>query len=121
VGLIICHGVRVSPESRVRGLPNLFEDEQIPIMARIADAIHEAGAKCALQLNHSGKAMTYTNIGDDSPAQHHGIGPSPISYVKTGVAPREASREEIGRLVELFSDTARRVMQAGFDMGDLQA
>jgi len=121
VGLIICHSVRVSPESRVLGLPNLFEDKYIPIMAKIADAIHGAGAKCALQMNHSGKAMTYTNIGMGQPVEPQAIGPSPIMYVKTGVAPREASKEEIRRLVELFSDTARRVMLAGFDMVEIHA
>ena len=121
VGLIICHSVRVSSESRVLGLPNLFEDKYIPIMAKIADAIHGAGAKCALQMNHSGKAMTYTNIGMGQPVEPQTIGPSPIMYVKTGVAPREASKEEIRRLVELFSDTARRVMLAGFDMVEIHA
>ena len=121
VGLIICHSVRVSPESRVLGLPNLFEDKYIPIMAKIADAIHGAGAKCALQMNHSGKAMTYTNIGMGYPVEPQAIGPSPTMYVKTGVAPREASKEEIRRLVELFSDAARRVMLAGFDMVEIHA
>lgn len=121
VGLIICHGVRVSPESRVRGLPNLFEDRSIPVMARIAEAIHRAGSKCALQMNHSGKAMTYTNAGGGRPSESFAIGPSAMRYVKTGVMIREMSREEIHRLIDLFSDTARRVMQAGFDMVELHA
>ena len=121
VGLIICHGVRVSPESRVRGLPNLFDDKQIPFMARIADAIHRAGARCALQMNHSGKAMTYTNVSEGKSSESSAIGPSAIRYVKTGSMIREVSREEIHRLVELFSDAARRVMQAGFDMVELHA
>jgi 2,4-dienoyl-CoA reductase-like NADH-dependent reductase (Old Yellow Enzyme family)/pyruvate/2-oxoglutarate dehydrogenase complex dihydrolipoamide dehydrogenase (E3) component len=90
-------------------------------MARIAEAIHGAGAKCALQMNHSGKAMTYTNIGMGQPVEPHTIGPSPIAYVKTGMVPREATKEEIRRLVELFSDTARRVMLAGFDMVEIHA
>ena len=121
VGLIICHGVRVSPESRVRGLPNLFDDKQIPFMAGIADAIHRSGARCALQMNHSGKAMTYTNVSEGKLSESSAIGPSAIRYVKTGSMIREVSREEIHRLVELFSDAARRVMQAGFDMVELHA
>jgi 2,4-dienoyl-CoA reductase-like NADH-dependent reductase (Old Yellow Enzyme family)/thioredoxin reductase len=121
VGLIICHSVRISPESRVLGLPNLFEDKQIPFMARIAEAIHRAGARCALQMNHSGKAMTYANVSEGKPPESSAIGPSAIRYVKTGRMIREISREEIHRLVELFSDGARRVMQAGFDMVELHA
>jgi len=39
VGLIICHGVRATPESQVQGIPNLYEDKYIPIMAKISDAI----------------------------------------------------------------------------------
>lgn len=121
VGLIICHAVRASAESRVRGLPNLYEDKYIPMMAKIADAIHAAGAKCALQMNHSGKAMTYQTQGHGRPLESYAIGPSAIKYVKTGVIPREMSKEEIRRLVEQFSDTARRVMQAGYDMVELHA
>jgi 2,4-dienoyl-CoA reductase-like NADH-dependent reductase (Old Yellow Enzyme family)/thioredoxin reductase len=122
VGLIICHAVRASAESRVRGLPNLYEDKHIPMMAKIADAIHGAGAKCALQLNHSGKAMTYQAKREgQSLESSHAIGPSAIKYVKTGVIPREMSKQEIHLLVEQFSDTARRVMQAGYDMVELHA
>ena len=82
VGMIICHSVRVTPESRVLGLPNLFEDSQIPIMAKVAEAIHQAGAACALQMNHSGKAMTYTNQGDGAPVKPSSIGHPPLLSLK---------------------------------------
>jgi 2,4-dienoyl-CoA reductase-like NADH-dependent reductase (Old Yellow Enzyme family)/thioredoxin reductase len=121
VALIICHSVRVSAESRVLGLPNLYDDKQIPVMAKIAEAIHAAGAKCALQMNHSGKAMTYTNAKDGRPVESYALGPSAIAYAKTGVTPREAGKEQILLWVEQFSDTARRVMQAGFDMVEIHA
>jgi 2,4-dienoyl-CoA reductase-like NADH-dependent reductase (Old Yellow Enzyme family)/thioredoxin reductase len=122
VGLIICHAVRASAEARVRGLPNLYEEKHIPMMAKIADAIHAAGAKCALQLNHSGKAITYQAKREGQPAgSSYAIGPSAIKYVKTGVVLHEMTKEEIQRLVEQFSDTAKRVMQAGYDMVELHA
>jgi 2,4-dienoyl-CoA reductase-like NADH-dependent reductase (Old Yellow Enzyme family)/thioredoxin reductase len=121
VGLIICHAVRASRESQVQGLPNLFEDKYIAIMAKIAEAIHTAGAKCALQINHSGKAMTYQAKGEGTPLESYAIGPSATKYVKTGGITREISKEEIQQLVEQFSDTGRRVMQAGFDMVELHA
>ncbi len=122
VGLIICHAVRASAESRVRGLPNLYEDKYIPIMAKIADAIHREGAKCALQLNHSGKAITYQAKREGQPSESsYAIGPSAMKYIKTGVVLHEMTQEEIQRLVEQFSDTARRVMQAGYDMVELHA
>lgn len=121
VGLIICHSVRVSPESRIRGLPNLYEDEQIPIMAKISSAIHAEGAMCALQMNHSGKVKTYKQIKNGMPVESFSIGPSSVKRIKTGVVPREATKEEIRQLVEQFSDTARRIMHAGFDMVELHA
>ncbi len=122
VGLIICHGVRVSAESRVRGLPNLYEDKHIPMMAKIADAIHREGAKCALQMNHSGKAITYHVKREGQPSESsYAIGPSAMKYIKTGVVLHEMTKEEIQRLVEQFSDTAYRVMQAGFDMVELHS
>jgi 2,4-dienoyl-CoA reductase-like NADH-dependent reductase (Old Yellow Enzyme family) len=92
------------------------------MMAKIADAIHAAGAKCALQLNHSGKAITYQAKREGQPSgSSYAIGPSAIKYVKTGVVLHEMTKEEIQRLVEQFSDTARRVMQAGYDMVELHA
>lgn len=111
VGLIISHGVRVAPETQSVGAPNLFDDKYIPIMSRISKAIHDAGAKCALQLNHAGRAVAGNTV----------IGPSRTPYVRKGVTLKEASKEDIRRLVELYSDAARRVMQAGFDMVEIHA
>lgn len=119
VGLIICQAVRVSPECRVVGFANLYEDKYIPIMARIADAVHAAGAKVALQINHSGMVLTYRNAGDEVPADSYAVGPSPFMHFKTGIPARELAKQDIRRLVECFSDTARRVMQAGFDMVEI--
>lgn len=54
-GLIIVEATAVDPAGRVwkDGL-NLFADEHIPDLARLAQAIHAAGAKAGIQLVHGG-------------------------------------------------------------------
>jgi 2,4-dienoyl-CoA reductase-like NADH-dependent reductase (Old Yellow Enzyme family)/thioredoxin reductase len=120
-GLIICHSGRVSRESRVLGMPCLFEDRHVPMLARIAKAIHEGGAKCALQMNHSGKVVIDAGVNGMEVRQSYHIGPSTIGYFNDHSDVRELSAKDIHRLVELFSDGARRVKEAGFDMVELHA
>ncbi len=123
VALLIASGIRVSAESRTPNMPNLFEDKHIPMLQKLADAIHSAGAKCAVQMNHTGKAMTYyvADVQDKKYRKPYIIGPSSLQYVKTGAIAHEASKEEIQCLVEQFSDAALRAMRAGFDMVEFHA
>jgi len=120
VGLIICPGAKPSLNSRVIGTPSLYDDSFIPQFKSLCEAIHAAGAKVAQQINHPGKALTYTGreAQGESP---EAIGPSPLRYVKTGTIIREATKEDIRRLVEDISEAARRVRDAGFDMVEFHA
>ncbi len=99
VGLIDCHAVH--------GTANLFDDKQIPFMARLSTAIHDAGAKCALQIS--------------APGLFEGSGPSSVFSVRTGAFVKEASKEEIRKFVEIVSDIGLRIKQAGFDMVEIHA
>jgi 2,4-dienoyl-CoA reductase-like NADH-dependent reductase (Old Yellow Enzyme family)/thioredoxin reductase len=99
VGLIDCHAVH--------GTANLFDDKQIPFMARMSSAIHDAGAKCALQIS--------------APGIFEGAGPSALFSVRTGHTIKEASKEEIRQFVEVVSDIGLRIKQAGFDMVEIHA
>lgn len=121
VGLIICPGAKPTPEARVPGTPSLYSDEFIPKFKKLADAVHEAGCLIAQQINHTGKALTYTPGKREEEKTLEAIGPSPMRYVKTGVVLREATQEDIDRLIEQISETARRVRDAGFDMVEFHA
>jgi 2,4-dienoyl-CoA reductase-like NADH-dependent reductase (Old Yellow Enzyme family)/thioredoxin reductase len=121
VGLIICPGAKPTPEARVPGTPSLYADEFIPKFRRLTDAVHEAGCLIAQQINHTGKALTYTPGKREEEKTLEAIGPSPLRYVKTGAVLREATGEDIERLIEQVSETARRARDAGFDMVELHA
>lgn len=99
VGLIEIHAVH--------GTENLFDDKQIPFMAGMASAVHDAGAKCALQIS--------------APGIFEGTGPSAVYSIRTGAFVKEASKEEIRKFVEVVSDIGLRIKQAGFDMVEIHA
>ena len=99
VGLIDCHAVH--------GTANLLDDKQIPFMARMSTAIHDAGAKCTLQVS--------------APTLFEGTGPSHGFSVRSGAFIREASKEEIRMLVEVIFDIGLRIVQSGFDMVEIHA
>jgi 2,4-dienoyl-CoA reductase-like NADH-dependent reductase (Old Yellow Enzyme family)/thioredoxin reductase len=115
VGLIICPGGRAVPETRVPGTPNFYDDAFIPPFKKLADAIHGAGTKVAFQINHTGKALSYTN------KEFEAVGPSPLRYVKTGVLLKELTGKELSRLIEEMSEAARRIRDAGFDLVEFHA
>jgi 2,4-dienoyl-CoA reductase-like NADH-dependent reductase (Old Yellow Enzyme family)/thioredoxin reductase len=120
VGLIICPGAKPSVESQVPGTPSLYSDNSIPSFKKLADAVHTAGARIAHQINHTGKALTYSR-GGKALETVDALSPSPMKYVKTGITVREASLEDIRRITEQIAEAARRVRDAGFDMVELHA
>lgn len=72
-GLIITESSPINPlaRHRVRCLA-AFEDRFIPGLRRFVDAVHENGARIALQLNHAGRVTSADIIGRTPQA------PSPI-------------------------------------------
>ncbi|MBI2907903.1 MAG: FAD-dependent oxidoreductase [Chloroflexi bacterium] len=114
VGLIISGAVCILWEGRRPGRWLLHDDKFIPRLRQLADAVHERGGKMAVQLIHHGMTHAHTRsaYGAD---EIDLVGPSAVPSAMYGVAPRAATLEDIQRLVEAFSDAARRVRDAGFD------
>ncbi len=86
------------------------DDAFVPGLARLAAAIRTNGARAAVQLNHAGRYNHSLLIGGKQP-----VAPSAVASRLTGETPRELAIGEIQRIVERFSDAARRVREAGFD------
>ncbi len=118
VGLIITGGVSVDPLIIGSSLHiGLWDDRFIPGLKELADAVHAHGAKLAPQIMHQGARRAPTLSGVQA------VGPSPIPPKEKWLnnVPRELTIEEIGEIVEGFSDAARRAREAGCDAVELHA
>ncbi len=95
----------------------IYDDRFIPGLKELAQAIHEGGAKVAIQLNHTG-ARASVKVIHQSP-----VAPSPIPLAPTIVTsefryssvPHVLTIEEIGQLVSCYTQAAVRAQKAGFD------
>ncbi|HET9681092.1 MAG TPA: FAD-dependent oxidoreductase [Candidatus Limnocylindrales bacterium] len=103
-------------------------DNYVPGLARLAEAMHRYGAKCAVQLQHPGRQCAiprYNTLGaTDRVLKLPWSAGHEIVYENAeekGKEIREASIPEILELVDLFSEAAWRVKQAGFDAVELHA
>lgn len=82
----------------------LDHDKFISGIAKIASAIHNAGASAVMQINHAGR-YAYASAQRLAP-----------SAFKTGdVIPKEMTLGEIEAIAQAYADAATRVRKAGFD------
>ncbi len=95
--------------------PRIDSDEFIPGLARLARAVHDAGALISIELTHPGLNASPRFSGGLRPAA-----PSPVAMRKDGLIPRELTPEEIEDIVEKYARAALRAKRAGFDMVELQ-
>ncbi len=116
-GLIIVENACIDYPAARHGAtqPRIDSDEFIPGLARLARAVHDAGAKISIELTHPGlNASLKFNEG------RRPVGPSPVLLRKDGVLPRELTGDEIHALIEAYAAAAKRAQRAGFDMVELQ-
>ena len=108
-GLIIVEATAIDPRTGlVLGQPHLDHHRYIVNMARLVEAIHLWGAKCAIQLHHPGRQ-------GDPILTEDLVAPSPIMCKMIGRVPRELKAEEIENLAEAYAEAALRAKLAGFD------
>jgi len=109
VGLIISSHAYVSPEGQASFRQiGAYGDELLPGLTRLAQAVHDNGAKVVLQLAHAG-CHADTALTGQQP-----MGPSD-SKNDPGEACREMSVAEIEQTVIAFGQGAARAKRAGFD------
>lgn len=97
----------ISPHSEAR----LWDDQDIPALARAAEAIHEHGALAGVELGHHGfRAQNRTT-------REVPMGPSAHSVVSYDpVQSRAMDKEDIRNLRRWHVAAARRAKTAGFDL-----
>jgi len=109
-GLIITEITSVHPSgSATANELGAYEDRFIPGLKKIADAVHAAGSKVALQLHHAGRESLYLL------QEGKAIAPSAIRSLVFGLTPREITLEEIQEIIAAFGAAALRAKEAGFD------
>ena len=97
------------------------DDEYIPGFRRLVDAIHAHGAKCVLEISHTGRGAKSKNIGGQP------VGPSaikkPYDFIVgfEGEEPRALSLEEILAIEDKYAQAALRAQRAGFDGVEVHA
>ncbi len=112
-GLNIVEIAAVHPTSRGTRTLGIYDDKFIPGLKTLADAIHEAGGKAAVQIWHAGRQTNSAVTGLPI------VSASPIPCPLCQEMPRELTLKEIKELVEAYGDAALRAKKAGFDAIEL--
>ena len=110
VGLYTLEATYVDPQGKAfgRGV-GIDDDDKIPGLKRLTDAVHAQGGKISVQIHHGGRE-TWTAI-SGLPV----VAPSdcPVAYSEEPV--HVLNKDEIAAIVERFAQGARRAKEAGFD------
>ncbi len=87
---------------------NAYNDDFLPGLTKLAEAVHNEGGKICLQLWHGGR-QTGTASGEAPWA------PSAIPCPFIQAMPHVMSKDEINEIVQAFGSAALRAKKAGFD------
>ena len=117
VGLIIPGYMYVHPLGRsYKYQTGIHNDDMIPGLRRLVEAVHQEGGKIAFQLAHAGRQTTKAMIGQ-TPLGPSSKGRNPITFVK----PKEMSADQIQEVIQAFGIAANRAVEAGVDGIQLHA
>lgn len=129
-GLIIVGAT--TPDSKT-GRPTVTclvadSDNYIPGLARLSASMHRYGAKCAVQLQHPGRSGALPRYSimstNDMVTNIPWVAGHEIVYANAeekGKQARAMTTDEVLEMVDLFSEAAWRIRQAGFDAVELHA
>jgi 2,4-dienoyl-CoA reductase-like NADH-dependent reductase (Old Yellow Enzyme family) len=105
VGLIITGYAFVRPEGQSTvGQLAVYDDRFVAGLKKMAQAVHAANGKSALQIVHGGTFSNPALTGMET------VGPS-----SSPAGCRSLKAEEMGGIILAFTQAARRAMEAGFD------
>lgn len=118
VGLTMIGGSAVvSPDSPPAfGNLELYRDEIVPWLARLADEVHSHGTAVMTQVTHLGRRSSNFS-GDWLPLVH----PSPLREPAHRAFPKAAETWDIDRIVRDYADAAARCKESGLDGIELQS
>jgi len=118
VGLVTTSFASVSTDGAFPMTLSIYDDYYIPGLARVTEAVHEAGSKLCIQLMHPGMLFLFA-----------GYVPEGMSIMTPSITPllsrdmpfKEINQEDIDRYIEDFAEATRRVKESGADAVELHA
>ncbi len=125
VGLIVIEATNVNPSSNARKYSlSLHADKFVAGFRSLVRSIKKYGAKCAIQLSHSGrigplKVDSSGKIDKQAALKFSSYAVSPLVYPATGLVPKQLSRQQLNDIMKYFLDAVKRAKTAGFDAVEL--
>ncbi|MBW1684552.1 MAG: NADH:flavin oxidoreductase, partial [Deltaproteobacteria bacterium] len=117
-GLLITSFASVSSDTAFPLTLSICDDSYVPGLAKLADAIHEAGSKVCIQLMHPGMLLLFSGYVPEGMSMKT---PSITPWLRADFPSDEIGRADIDRYVEDFAEAARRARDAGSDAVELHA
>lgn len=108
-GLITVAYCAVSPEGRSDRHQILWRPEALPGLRRLTEAVHAEGAAVSAQIGHAGPVANPKSTGSPALAPSRAFRKSTLSFT------REASPDDLNRIVRAHADAAAMAVDAGFD------
>jgi 2,4-dienoyl-CoA reductase (NADPH2) len=118
VGLVTTSFASISSDATFPLTLCIHDDKYIAGLRKMADAIHEAGAKLCVQLMHPGLLLLFLGWVAEGVTVKV---PSVTPRLKKDVPYHELSLADIDRYVELFAEAALRARRSGADAVELHA
>jgi 2,4-dienoyl-CoA reductase-like NADH-dependent reductase (Old Yellow Enzyme family) len=107
----------VAPDSPPAfGNLELYRDEVVPWLGRLAEAVHEHGAHVMCQITHLGR-RTSNYSGDWLPV----LAPSPLKERAHRAVPKQVEEWDIRRIVAGYAEAAQRCRAGGMDGIEIEA
>jgi 2,4-dienoyl-CoA reductase (NADPH2) len=127
-GLVIAEATAVTAAGRITpGDLGIWNDDHVPMLARIAAFIKRMGAVPGIQLAHAGRkgSCRVPQEGGSQLSTAEGgwktVAPSPIPFHDTDAAPQELDERGVREVFNAFCAGARRAVEAGFEVIEIHA
>lgn len=120
-GLIVTEGTYLVPESRsYPGQPGIGTAAQVEGWRRVTDAVHAAGGTIVVQLMHGGRVSHPGITGTPRIVAPSAIAAGGATHLADGTkadmpVPHALLTDEVAETIEIFVQSARNAIAAGFD------
>lgn len=125
-GLIIVEATGVLPEGRISpGCLGLWNQDQVKAFQPITEFIKSQGCVSGIQLAHAGRKASHSVSWEGSrllSPEDGGwmvVGPSALAYSEKTAVPKMMTHQEISETATAFAKSAKRAIEAGFEVIEL--